>query len=156
MIHRTQVLLAVVPAFVLACGGEAPAEDGGGPHGEDGVAEASGVFEVVSTGGTPVTLRPDPSPPAVGDVRFVIDLPDDLPDSLEVSIDLVSPEMPMMGIRRYPAVRAGDGTWVADARIMMAGLWDVYVNLGFGADAAEFEFQVEAADGAPAHQHGGR
>jgi len=67
--------------------------------------------------------------------------------SAPTSLDLVSPEMPMMGVRRVPLSGAAGSGDVPSARvdIPMAGLWEVYVNFGSGVEAARFEFRIEGS-----------
>ena len=107
-------------------------------------ADPSSV-EWVSTasGGTEVSLRPDRYPVEVGATEFHITLDRAVPEGTSVSIDIVSPEMPAMGILRYPADATGPLAYVARAEIAMDGAWEIYVNLGDGTDAASFEFDVE-------------
>lgn len=113
------------------------------------------VHEAVSPSGVPIELSVDPYPMRVGDVGFHITFGVAVPDSTPVSIDIVSPDMPMMGIRRYAAERMANGKYMVTAPIMMDGLWDIYVNLGSGADAAEFELEAQPSDDGSGHQHGG-
>ncbi len=145
-IHTTQAwVFSLLCATVIA---------GCAPEAGDVQAEAShdeatgGVLTAISTEGTKVLLRTEQTPVQVGAVRFTVSFPDGIPGDVPVSLDLVSPEMPMMGIRRFEAQKLSDTEFVVDGEIMMDGFWNVYVNLGFGADAAEFEFDVEpSADG---------
>lgn len=112
------------------------------------------VWEAVSPSGIPVTVTVEPFPVRVGDMSFHIAFGRTVPDSIPVSIDIVSPEMPMMGIQRYAARRMGNGDYMVSAPIMMDGLWQIYVNLGIGADAASFEFEAEPSEEGAGHAHG--
>ena len=112
------------------------------------------VWEAVSPSGTGVTVTAEPYPVRVGDMHFHIAFDQAVPDSVPVSIDIVSPEMPMMGIQRYAAQRMTSGDYMVAAPIMMDGVWQIYVNLGMGADAASFEFEAEAGEEGAGHLHG--
>lgn len=112
------------------------------------------VWEAVSPSGIPVTVTVEPYPVRVGDMSFHIAFGRAVPDSIPVSIDIVSPEMPMMGIQRYAAHRMASGDYMVSAPIMMDGVWQIYVNLGIGADAASFEFEVERGEDGAGHEHG--
>ena len=95
-----------------------------------------------TTSGIGVTVRPDPVPIRVGVTVFQISFEDEVPDDVSVSIDVISPEMPAMGLMRYPAEPSGPKMYNASAEIRMGGAWEVYVNLGDGTDAAPFAFDV--------------
>lgn len=112
------------------------------------------VWKAVSPSGIPVTVTVEPYPVRVGATSFHIAFGRAVPDSIPVSIDIVSPEMPMMGIQRYAARRMGNGDYMVSAPIMMDGLWQIYVNLGIGADAASFEFEAEPGEEGAGHEHG--
>ena len=114
--------------------------------GDDGrIAANTDPAEWVTTapGGTEVTVRPDRYPVEVGTTEFHITLDRAVPEGTPVSIDVVSLEMPAMGILRYPAEAEGPLDYTARAEISMDGQWAVYVNLGDRTDAASFEFEVE-------------
>lgn len=96
-----------------------------------------------TTSGIQVTVRPDPIPVRVGVTVFQISFEDDVPDDIPVSIDVISPEMPVMGLMRYPAEPSGPNTYTASAEISMDGAWEIYVNLGDGTDSAPFAFGVQ-------------
>ena len=96
-----------------------------------------------TTSGIRVTVRPDPIPIRVGVTVFQISFADDVPDDISVSIDVISPEMPVMGLMRYPAEPSGPNTYTASAEISMDGAWEIYVNLGDGTDSAPFAFGVQ-------------
>lgn len=117
-------------------------------------ASTPAVWEAVSPSGIPVTVTVEPFPVQVGDMSFHITFGQTVPDSIPVSIDIVSPEMPMMGIQRYAADRMANGDYMVSAPIMMDGLWQIYVNLGIGADAAVFEFEAEPSEEGVGHEHG--
>ena len=112
------------------------------------------IWEAVSPSGTAVTVTVEPYPVRVGDMSFHIAFGQAVPDSVPVSIDIVSPEMPMMGIQRYAAHRMASGDYMVSAPIMMDGVWAMYVNLGIGADAASFEFEAEPGEAGAGHLHG--
>ena len=101
-----------------------------------------------------MTVTVEPYPARVGPMSFHIAFGQIVPDSIPVSIDIVSPEMPMMGIQRYAADRMANGDYMVSAPIMMDGLWQIYVNLGIGADAASFEFEAEPGEEGAGHEHG--
>ena len=112
------------------------------------------IWEAMSPSGTSVTVTVEPYPVRVGDMSLHITFGRAVPDSIPVSIDIVSPEMPMMGIQRYAAHRMAGGDFMVSAPIMMAGVWQIYVNLGIGADAASFEFEAEPSEEGAGHEHG--
>ena len=114
------------------------------------------IWEAMSASGVPVTVTVEPYPVRVGDMSFHLAFGREVPDSIPVSIDIVSPEMPMMGIRRYAAHRMASGDYTVSAPIMMDGLWQIYVNLGVGVDAASFEFVAEPSEEGAGHEHGTR
>lgn len=99
-----------------------------------------------TTSGIEVTVRPDRVPLRVGVTVYQISFEDDIPDDVPVSIDVISPEMPVMGLMRYPAERSGPNTYTASAEISMDGAWEIYVNLGDGTDSAPFAFDVQVGD----------
>ncbi len=96
-----------------------------------------------TTSGTKVTVRPDPVPIRVGVTVFQISFEHEVPDDIPVSIDVISPEMPVMRLMRYPAELSGPNTYIASVEIRMGGAWEVYVNLGDGTDSAPFAFDVQ-------------
>ncbi|GMR12280.1 MAG: hypothetical protein BMS9Abin29_0469 [Gemmatimonadota bacterium] len=146
------VLSAGLALYTSAC-----AADRGETGAETSAATSTGeaanpaVWEAMSPSGVPVTVIAKPYPVRVGDMSFHIAFGQTVPDSIPVSIDIVSPEMPMMGIRRYAAQRMANGDYMVSAPIMMDGLWQVYVNLGMGADAASFEFEAEPGEDGAGH-----
>lgn len=103
--------------------------------------------------GFQVTLRPTTIPVSVGPNMFHVEFGAEAPDPSLLSFDLVSPDMPMMGVRRF-ALTPHEGGFMAMTDIPMEGLWNAYVNIGVGTDAAEFAFEVQVAPGGAAHQHG--
>ncbi len=96
-----------------------------------------------TTNGIGVTVSPDRVPIRVGVTVFQISFEDEVPDDISVSIDVISPEMPVMGLMRYPAEPSGPSTYTASAEIRMDGAWEIYVNLGDGTDSAPFAFDVQ-------------
>lgn len=110
-------------------------------------------WTATSPRGTEVTVRAEPTPLTAGPVRFEI-LSPNAPDG-PLTVDLVSPSMPMHGIRRYEAVGLENGTWVVEAEIPMEGRWGLYVNLDHGAEAAEFLFEAAPGEEGTDHRHGG-
>jgi hypothetical protein len=107
-----------------------------------------------TTSGIGVTVRPGNVPVLVGVTAFQISFERAVPDDVPVSIDVISPEMPVMGLMRYPAERSGPNTYTSSADIRMAGAWEIYVNLGDGTDTAPFAFDVQASDPG-SDNHGG-
>lgn len=105
-------------------------------------AEWSGT----TTSGLKVSVRPDRVPVQVGVTVFQISFEHEVPDHIPVSIDVISPEMPVMGLMRYPAESSGPNTYTASAEIRMDGAWEIYVNLGDGTDSAPFAFDVQPGD----------
>ena len=99
-----------------------------------------------TTSGIEVTVRPDRVPVRVGVTEFQISFEQELPDDLSVSIDVISPEMPVMGLMRYMAEPSGPNTYTSSAEIRMDGAWEIYVNLGDGTDSAPFAFDVQPGD----------
>ena len=96
-----------------------------------------------TTGGLEVTVRPDRVPVRVGVTEFQISFGHSVPSDVPVSIDVISPEMPVMGLLRYMAEPSGPNTYTASAEIRMEGAWEIYVNLGDGTDSAPFAFDVQ-------------
>ena len=99
-----------------------------------------------TTSGIEVTVRPDRVPVRVGFTAFEISFDHEIPDDIPVSIDLISPEMPVMGLIRYAAEPSGPTTYTSSVEIRMDGAWEIYVNLGDGTDAAPFAFDVQPGD----------
>jgi len=151
---KNTLAAALLAVSVWGCApGDAEARHG---DNEQTKTEAAGPIEWSSTapGGTKVTLRPDGYPVEVGTAQFHITLDRPVPDGTPVSIDVLSLDMPAMGILRYPAEAMGPREYMAQAEISMVGAWAVYVNLGDGTDAASFEFDVEPGP-MGSHDHGG-
>ncbi len=148
---RNPVLKGLLLVFLWGCApGDTDAGAGSGSDSEPTEWVGS------TTSGLEVTVRPGRVPIQVGMTEFHISFATAVSEDAPISIDLVSPEMPAMGVMRYPADRVGDGEYLAQAEIAMEGLWVVYVKLGDGTDAASFEFDVEPADATGAgHSHGG-
>ncbi len=108
--------------------------------------DPSRPWVAASVSGRTVRLDPNPDPPAVGIVHFMIETDGATPRS----VDFASPAMPMHGVMRVPVESAG-AAWSVSIDIPMAGDWALYVNFDDGDDAAEFRFSV-AGDG---HEHVG-
>ncbi len=151
---------AVVALFTLSAWSctldDAEAESGAGadtsletPAHVDSTSE----WVATTTSGIEVTVRPDPVPLRVGVTVFQISFEQSIPADVPVSIDVISPEMPAMGLMRYPAEPSGPKMYTASAEIRMGGAWEVYVNLGDGTDAAPFAFGVQPGD-AGTENHG--
>jgi hypothetical protein len=103
--------------------------------------------------GVEVTLRPASVPVSMGVVKVEIEFRGEAPDPSLLSLDLVTPDMPMMGVQRF-AIEAHDGEFSATIDIPMTGRWNAYVNIGAGTEAAMFEFDVQEAQGeAPMGEH---
>jgi hypothetical protein len=106
-----------------------------------------------STNGVSVHLRADQSSlVATQPVQFEIRI-DDRAVTHPVTADLLAPQMPAHGITRYKAVAIGPGVFTLRFEIPMEGLWELYVNLDDGADAAAFTFDVAAPITTTASQH---
>ena len=148
---------AVVVLFTLSAWGCALNDAEAGPE-EDTSPEMSvdvgnpPEWVGTTTSGLAVTVRPDPVPIRVGVTVFRIFFEHALPSDVPVSIDVISPEMPVMGLMRYPAEPSGTNTYISSANIRMDGAWEIYVNLGDGTDAAPFAFDVQPGD-AGGHDH---
>ncbi len=142
---------AVVVLFAVSAWGCTLNDAQAGPE-EDTSLERSGdlgstaVWTGTTTSGIEVTVRPEPVPVRVGLTVFEISFEPELPDDIPVSIDVISPEMPVMGLLRYVAEPSGPATYTASAEIRMDGAWEIYVNLGDGTDAAPFAFDVQPID----------
>ena len=145
---RKRLTVTLVAVAALGCG-VADADTGSqeGPAAEhEGHRVEPAVWTGTTTSGLAGTVRPDPFPVRVGETEFKILFGGGVPDQTPISIDVVSPEMPAMGILRYRAETVGPGEYVARARIGMGGAWEVYVNLGDGTDSAPFAFSVDPGD----------
>ena len=64
-----------------------------------------------TTSGIEVTVRPDRVPIRVGLTVFQISFEHKIPADIPVSIDVISPEMPVMGLMRYMAEPSGPNTY---------------------------------------------
>ena len=120
---------------------------------QDVVAEAA-VWVGTTTSGVEVSVRPDRVPVLVGRTHFEISFGSELPQDTPVSIDVISPEMPVMGLLRYAAEPSGPNTYAVAADIRMDGAWEIYVNLGDGTDSAPFAFDVQPGSTGPNHSMG--
>jgi hypothetical protein len=108
--------------------------------------DSTAEWVATTTSGITVTVRPDRVPMRVGVTVFQISFGQEIPADVPVSIDVISPEMPAMGLMRYMAEPAGPNTYTASAEIRMEGAWEIYVNLGDGTDAAPFAFGVQQGE----------
>ncbi|HEX7050481.1 MAG TPA: hypothetical protein VF188_09795 [Longimicrobiales bacterium] len=97
-----------------------------------------------STAGVPVRVAPEPNPPSIGRLRLRITVADSAVEAPGLTVDLVSPTMPLHGITRFPATRIAPGRYSVDAEIPMEGPWSIYVNLDDGGNTALFDFDVAA------------
>ena len=142
---------AVVALFTISALGCTLNDAQAGPE-EDTSRETSielgsaAVWTGTTTSGIEVTVRPDRVPIRVGLTVFRISFEHGIPDDIPVSIDVISPEMPVMGLMRYMAEPSGANTYTSSAEIRMDGAWEIYVNLGDGTDAARFAFDVQPGD----------
>jgi hypothetical protein len=141
---------------VAACGagmaeepGEAGAREGAGTD----VIPLVGTLSETSTGGALVRLAFDPDPLAAGPLILTLAIDPPPNDPGIVSLDVVSPEMPMHGVVRYPVQEVRPGRFTAAIVVPMAGLWEFYVNLDVGLDTAPFAVRVLSAgpDGSGPH-----
>jgi len=105
-----------------------------------------------STSGASVTLR-TPNPLEPGSTSIDIRLVDGPAEVLPITLDLVSPDMPMHGVVRFDAHAVSPGSYRASVELPMEGYWELYVNLDYGADAALFELDVVLPAGVLPHQH---
>ncbi len=157
----------VFAAFAVS---SACAPDRGGdatPPGEDRITEVQGAGEpdlrtaasvgtlaATTSGGTDIDLTFRPDAPVPGEVELILDIRPSPEEPDAVSVDLVSPEMPAHGVLRYPATWNGeDGSFTVDVSIPMEGLWEIYVNLDVGTDAAAFEIRVPSLDAETLNAH---
>ncbi|MEE9470538.1 MAG: hypothetical protein V3W32_02395, partial [Gemmatimonadota bacterium] len=103
---------------------------------------------------TPVTVTTANVPVRLGPLSLNIAIRSDSPEPLPVSVDLVSPEMPMHGIRRFDAEAISPTEYTVNLEIPMEGRWLLYVNLDAGVNAASFELDVPPHEKAESvHQH---
>ena len=142
---------AVVAFFTLSAGGCTLTDTQAGPEGDtspETAVDSGNAAEWIgtTTSGIEVTVRPDRIPVRVGVTVFQISFEHEVPDDVPVSIDVISPEMPVMGLMRYMAEPSGPNTYTSSAEIRMDGAWEIYVNLGDGTDAAPFAFDVQPGD----------
>ena len=142
---------AVVALFTLSAWGctltDAREEREGDTSPETAVDRGSRAeWKGTTTSGIEVTVRPDRIPVRVGVTVFQISFEHEVPDHIPVSIDVISPEMPVMGLLRYMAEPFGPNTYTSSTEIRMDGAWEIYVNLGDGTDSARFAFDVQPGD----------
>lgn len=161
---REVALAATMLCCVAACStGEAAVDAVGEPPTEAALSEhgvgsptalrGSGPWTATASGGAHVTVRLLEGPAKEGPVRLAISVHSSDEETRPLSIDYVSPTMPMHGVMRAPVHVGQDGSFRATAQIPMGGLWALYVNLDEGADAAEFLLEVLNADGSSGHDH---
>lgn len=146
------MLLAAATVALSACSdAEGDAEPVADPvHAAMAESELAASWSGRTPTGIPVTVAAEPDPPVPGPVRFELTVPR---GARPLSVDLVSPAMPVHGVVRFP-VAITDGVVVADVDVPMEGHWALYVNFDDGSDAAEIRFAVAAADSAAMHhQH---
>ena len=74
---------------------------------------------------------------------FKISFEPELPNDIAVSINVISPEMPVMGLLRYVAEPSSPATYSVSAENRKDGAWEIYENLGDGMDATPFAFDVQ-------------
>jgi len=141
----------VFVAAAVACVPEAVGEVD--VSGGDGSTATTREWTVASTSGATVTLSVDAVPVRPGPVRIDVALDDTPAGALPLSLDLVSPEMPMHGIVRFEVEETSPGRYQTVVDIPMEGYWEIYVNLDYGADAAVFELDVEPSEDGGGHQH---
>ena len=145
---RNGTVLAVGALFTLSAWGCTLSDAEAGPDADalpETPVDLGNAAEWIgtTTSGIEVTVRPDRVPIRVGLTVFQISFEHEIPDDIPVSIDVISPEMPMMGLMRYMAEPSGPNTYTSSANISMDGAWEIYVNLGDGTDAAPFAFDVQ-------------
>jgi hypothetical protein len=149
-LKRALVFISIIAACTDP---EPPREADGGPADQEGTASATAAdpWAATSSGGVAVRAMPDPDPPAIGAVVFTVEADGSTP----LSVDLVSPSMPMHGVIRYPLEPTANRL-AATVQIPMEGDWVLYVNFDeTGAHAAELPFQVDGpTDGGADHLHG--
>lgn len=171
---RCLSVAVIVAALVAGCsagggeeseGGSAttrPADEVTGAAGEPegGVSwSGAGPYTATSSGGTEVTITAvgiDGAPLRADTIRWRIEA-GDAPENAPLTVDVVSPEMPMHGVVRYAAEALGGGAWSVETPIPMEGRWILYVNLDSGVDAAEFPVDVAPSGdglGGAMHEHG--
>ncbi len=106
-----------------------------------------GPWTTQSTDGTRVTLSAEPAPPSAGPVKLIVAVDAAASEARPVSVDLVSPTMPLHGVVRYDLVEGEAGIHVP-----MEGRWALHVNLDeIGTNSAEFLFDVEPSGGSAHH-----
>lgn len=166
------IRLCACAVFLVGCGGESRGEadsdrvvasaepseaTSAGEHpghtmdgaGDGGVLRGSGPWTVTASDGSHVTMTAGAEIlPGPLELTFSVHAPDG--SAAPVSLDLVSPTMPMHGLVRYPIV---DGS--AEIDLPMEGRWAIYVNLDdAGQASAEFLFDVPPGESG-GHQHHG-
>ncbi len=71
-----------------------------------------------------------------------------------MTVDLVSPDMPMHGITRFDSEALSPEEYTVEMDVPMEGRWLVYVNLDIGVNAASFEFRIPESGEDGRHEHG--
>lgn len=94
--------------------------------------------------GKMVEVNPASFPLNEGPAQFEIRL-DGADATSRISVDLVSPTMPMHGITRYDAARTTAGVYLVQLDLPMEGHWSLYVNVNDDSDPAVVDFLVDAA-----------
>jgi len=118
---------------------------------DDGVLRGAGPWTVTASDGSHVTMTAGTEIlPGPLELSFSVHAPDG--SVAPVSLDLVSPTMPMHGLVRYPIA---DG--LAEIDLPMEGQWAIYVNLDdAGQASAEFLFDVPPGESGGHQHHGSR
>ncbi len=146
--------LLMATALLLALSGcsSGPGEETDAPAGNGD--RSSETLQGVSTKGTPVTVTPASLPVRAGPVDLLVDVDTTAEQPLPVTLDVVSPEMPIHGVLRFPSRAESPRRYRIRAEIPMDGRWMLYVNLDYGGDAAELVLDVEPGPEAGGHRHG--
>jgi len=156
--RRHAILAACAAGLVLtACGppdGRGVGETGG-DDGKAAVAEKTSA-SFAETGrwvgetatGTPLTVTTPNPPVRPGPLSLNIRVENPGQKALPVSVDVMSPEMPMHGITRFDADAISAEEYLVEMELPMEGRWLVYVNLDIGVNAASFEVDVPPPEGA--------
>ncbi len=131
-----ETILALVALMILGCG--QPEADARPAEAAAGLNQAEERWEARTASGLTVRMRTVPAPPAAGPLRVLIHVDGPAPRA-PLTVDLVSPSMPVHGVTRYALGPAGEA-WAADIEIPMDGGWSVYVNFDDGSDAVELRF----------------
>ncbi|MDT8368866.1 MAG: hypothetical protein RQ745_06635 [Longimicrobiales bacterium] len=148
-------MLTLLPV-VAACSAEPDPREAGDGISDGTMTDAAAPRESRTPGGVAVRLDPEGGMLGVGTNPVRIAFPEGLPATVSesgddiLSVDIVSIDMPTMGIRRFPIEHeAGSEDYISRIDVPMAGIWSVYVNIGDGTESAEFTFEVDGS-----HDHG--